>query len=266
MLQNPPVVPVRCVVGANLEETAVKGLYGCWRELYLWVWQAYDLDYTWDRAGLDDACNVAKPFGKVVNAAFLINYALSDDITRQWHSTQDYRDSSRAQASSYHASLYYRLSLKSGSAEANAETGRFLAQDRINLLCRLFDLGNPSDSASIRAADMVHESWHHWQYHHGFTTKHPQCGSPSRDCDYYYPHRVSGFPFGQLDRYDTNPATMRFHSPYQITVEFDADLAETSQPWVPLVVTQAARNSANSRLSSQFVNTPGYVVGNPRPF
>jgi hypothetical protein len=151
-----------------------------------------------------------------------------------------------------------------GSSEADSETGRFLAEDRTNLHCPLFNLGGGSDDVTNRASVMLHESWHHWQHAHGFDTSHPQCRG--HDCDYYYFHTVSQFDFGALDRYDTNPSHLLFHSPYQIAVEFDADVAELSQGWVPVSVEQSARNYGNNRLSSQFVNSPGYTIGNPRPW
>ncbi|HJR83504.1 MAG TPA: hypothetical protein VJ775_06215 [Sphingomicrobium sp.] len=269
MLDSPPYIPVNCVAGANLEETTVAGLYGgCWRDLFIWVWQAYDLtDESWNSAGLLDACNVTLPFAKVVNAAFLINYALSDNLALQWHSTEDYRSSSRAADNRFHGPFYLMLSAADGTAaEARASTRRFLARDLTRLFCRLFSLNAASDSASNRASVLCHESWHHWQYEHGFDTSHPQAGTPPADVDWFYPHRVSDFDFGQLDRYDTDPNHLLFHSPYQIAVEFDADLAEVSQPWVPLVVTQTARAFGNTRLGNQFRNAVAYRIGNPRPF
>jgi hypothetical protein len=252
-----------------VEETTVAGLYGgCWPDLYMWVWQAYDLtDYSWYPAGLSDACNVGLPFAKVVNAAFLINYALSDNLASQWHSTEDYASSSRAADNRFHGPFYIRLStIAEGNADAYATPRRFLARDRTTLLCKLFSLGAISDSTSNCASILVHESWHHWQYHHGFQYSHIKIGSPPADADWFYPHRVSDFAFGQMDRYDTDTNHLMFHSPYQVQVEFDADLAEMSQPWVPLVVTQAARASGNTRLGSQFANAVAYRIGNPRPF
>jgi hypothetical protein len=267
MIERPPVIYPACLDGANLEETTVNSLYGCWRDLYLWVWQAYDLtDYTWRRAGYDDACNVSRPFAKVVNAVFLINYALSDNYLPQWHSTEDYRSSSRAAENRFHGSFYYQLDNSDATAEARSQTGRFLAEDRTKLFCALFSLGSASDAPSNRASVMLHESWHHWQYEHDFVTAHPQCGSPSHDCDYYYFHGSGAFDFGQMDRYDTNPNHLLFHSPYQMAVEFDSDLAEMSFPWVPIIVTQSARSFGNTRLATQFVNAVGYRIGNPRPF
>lgn len=267
MIDRPPVVYPSCVDGANLEEMTVQSLFGCWRDLYMWAWQAYDLtDYSWIRAGLSDACNVTRPFAKVVNAVFLINYALSDNYIPQWHSTEDYSTSSRAEDSRFHGSIYYRLDDTNATAEAASQTGRFLAEDRTNLYCLLFSAGSISDAPSNRASVMLHESWHHWQHKHGFVTSHPKCGTPSHDCDYYYFHGSGAFDFGQMDRYDTNPSHLLFHSPYQMAVEFDADLSEMSFAWVPVVVTQSARTYGNTRITTQFVNAVGYRIGNPRPF
>jgi hypothetical protein len=261
-----------CVDGTNVQETALQGQYGCWRDLYLWVWRAYALtDDSWDPAGISDACNVALPFAKVVNSAFLINYGLSDNYIPQWHSTEDYRSSSRAADNRFHGPFYQRFILYNGRAEADSETGRTAARDRTNLHCPLFDVGNPSNDVANRASVMVHESWHHWQQKHGFNTGHMSgpigsCTVSGAACDWYYFHGSGAFDFGTLDRYDTNPQHLLFHSPYQIAVEFDADVAEEAQPWVPVSVTQQARLIGNSRLSTQFRNAVGYRIGNPRPF
>ncbi len=59
---------------------------------------------------------------------------------------------------------------------------------------------------------------------------------------------------------------MRFHSPYQLMVEFLSDLAEVCQPWVPLVVRQSARAAGNAILAQKFVNKVPYRIGDPRPF
>ena len=254
-----------CNDGANGNETAVQNLYGCWPDLYNWAWQAYQLtDDSWNPAGIADACNASLPFAKVVNSVFMINYTLTDNYSLQWHSTEDYRSSSRAGSNRFHGDFYQRFIQYNGGAEADSETGRFAAEDRTNLHCPLFNLGGASDDVTNRASVMLHESWHHWQHAHGFDTSHPQCNG--HDCDYYYFHTVSQFDFGQLDRYDTNPNHLLFHSPYQIAVEFDADVAELSQGWVPVSVQQAARNFGNARLGSQFVNSPGYTIGDPRPW
>jgi hypothetical protein len=256
-----------CIDGINAEEAAVQGLYGCWRDLYLAVWQLYQLtDDSWQPAGFYDACNVALPFAKVVNGVFLIHYTLTDNYSLQWHSTEDYTTESEAVGSRFHNEFYMRFIEYNGSSEADSDTGRFLAEDRTNLHCPIFDMRNPSNSVGNRASVLIHEAWHHWQNDHGWQTSHPQCGSPSHDCDYFYFHRISDFDFGQLDAVNLDPIHLLFHSPYQVQCEFDADLAELAQPWVPAVVTQAARAIGNARLSSQFVNNPPWRIGNPRPW
>jgi hypothetical protein len=270
-IDRPPEIYPECRVGASLEETAVHSLHGCWRELYLWAWQAYDLtDWSWRRAGFFDACNEAKPFAKVVNAAFLINYALSDNRAAQWHSTEDYSSSTTAAENRFHSSIWCSLDSTETIKPASSQKSYFFS-NRLWFHCPSFNPGSNSDSPSFRAAVLVHESWHHWQYKHGFVSAHPKCNSPitgnEQDCDYYYFHRVGAFEFGQMERYSTNPNNFQFHSPYQIEVEFDADLAEFSHPWVPVSVKQAARNSGNGRITEgRFINAVGYTIGSPRPF
>jgi hypothetical protein len=255
-----------CVDGSNAEEQAVQGMYGCWRDFYLWVWQAYALtDDSWNPAGISDACNVNLPFGKVVNSAYLINYCLTDNRGTQWHSTEDYQSASRAADNRFHGSFYQRFIEYNGAAEADSETGRFAAQDRTNLHCPLFNLGSVSDSAGNRASVLIHESWHHWQHKHGFNTNHIG-GCPNGQCDYYYFHGLGAYEFGSLDGYDTNPQHLLFHSPYQVCAEFEADLAESAKPSVPAVVTQTARNIGNIRLANCFANAVPYRIGNPRPW
>lgn len=256
-----------CLDCANLEEIIVHNLYGCWRDFYMWGWSAYALtDDSWEGAGLKDVCNTSLPFGKVLNSIFLISYALSDNYIHQWHSTEDYQSSSRAADNRFHGPFYQRFIEYEGSSNATTETGRFAARDRTDLHCPLFNVGAFSDSPSARAGVMLHESWHHWQYKHDFEDTHPQCGSPPHDCDYYYFHGSAAFDFGTLDGYDTNPNHFRFHSPRQVQVEFLADLAELSQPWLPTIVTQAAKAFGNDRLRNEFVNAVGYRIGDPRPF
>jgi len=256
-----------CQDGINTEEAAVFNLYGNWRDLYMAVWQLYQLtDDSWDPAGISDAANVAKPFAKVVNAVYLIHYTLTDNYAKQWHSTEDYTSTSEAVGNRFHNEYYQRFIQYNGRAEADSETGRVAAEDRTNLHCPVFDLNNNSNSVSNRASVLIHEAWHHWQQDHGWDTSHPQCGSPSHDCDKFYYHSVSQYDFGKLDHIDLNPQHLLFHSPYQVQCEFDADIAEMSQGWLPVVVSQAARASGNARLSSQFSNNPPWRIGNPRPW
>jgi hypothetical protein len=256
-----------CIDGINAEESAVGAQYGCWQALVLEVWNNYELnDDSWQPAGLLDDCNLALPFAKVINAVFLIQYALSDNYALQWHSTEDYTTESSAYGNRFHGEFYIRFISQGGTLDAISEVGRFLAEDRTDLYCPIFDLRNSENSASNRASVLIHEAWHHWQHSRGYVVSHPQCGSPAHDCDYFYFHTVSQFDFGKLDQFDPDPNHLLFHSPYQVQCEFDADLAELANPWVPVITTQAARASGNARLSSQFVNNPPWRIGSPRPW
>ena len=266
-----PVPAFPCTDGATAVEVSTQNLYGCWRDLYLWTWNAMNLhDDSWNPAGKFDACNINLPFAKMVNSTFAIGYMLSDNYIPQWHSTEDYLSSARAADNRFHGNFYMRFA-NGSSSEATSETGRFLATDRTDYHCTVFNSGGPSDDPVNRASVMVHESWHHWQHKHGFDTSHfngpiGSCTVSGAGCDWYYFHGSGAFDFGQLDRYDTNPNHLLFHSPYQIQVEYDADIAEESQPWVPVAVLQQARFYGNTRLATQFRNAVGYRIGNPRPF
>jgi hypothetical protein len=262
-----------CIDGANPQDIAVQRMYnGCWPDLYRWVWQAYQLtDDSWKPAGFSDACNINLPFAKVVNAAYVINYTLTDNYQLQWHSTEDYASLSRAADNRFHGNFYMRFIQYNGSSEADSETGRFAAEDRTNLHCPLFNLNGASDDPVNRASVLVHEAWHHWQHKHGYKSDHMNgptgaCTWSGASCDYFYPHGLSAFDFGALDRYNTDPKDFRFHSPYQIQSEFDADVAELAKPSVPLAVTQKARYYGNTRLANAFVNRVAYRIGNPRPW
>ncbi len=255
-----------CNDGAGVEERAVQALYGCWRDLYLAVYNMYDMtDDSWEPAGKFDACNVAKPFAKVVNSWFLVGYCLSDNYSQQWHSTEDYVSSISCYDNRFHGPFYTRLIQYNGSRPADSEVRRTAARDRTNLHCPCCNIGHTFDSPSLRAATILHESWHHWQYEHSFDPSHPLCDNGS-ECDWYYFHGVGRFDFGVMNTWDTDPQHFAFHSPYQVMVEFLGDLSESSTAETPAVVRQMARTAGNSVLDQKFKNAVRYRIGDPRPW
>jgi hypothetical protein len=190
---------------------------------------------------------------------------LSDNYDVQWHSAADYLSTARAADSPYHGPFYLRFF--DGGGEADSEVGRVLARDRTNIHCPVFDYAGISDDPANRASVLVHEGWHHWQYAKGYEHNHLVGEgdlAPGAEGDYYYFHRVYEYDFNVLWSYRLSP--LLFHSPYQVQSEFDADLAECANGWVPVAVTQAARYYGNVRLNTQFWNRPGYRIGQPRPF
>ncbi|MEA2742424.1 MAG: hypothetical protein QOG25_795 [Acetobacteraceae bacterium] len=237
-----------------------------WPEFFSWAAGAFTLDYddSWDPSGEDTPWLASLPYGKMINAIYLLAYALRDDYATQWHSRSDYLTAARAMESGFHGPFFLRFA--DGSGEAESKTGRFAARDRTDVHCAVFDFQGASDDPCNRASVLVHESWHHWQYAKGYKSDHLTGGSigAGLEGDYYYFHHVHDFDFGVLDQYRLSP--ILFHSPYQVQAEFDADIAECSNGWVPVAVTQSARYYGNTRLANQFFNPASYRIANPRPF
>ncbi len=226
-------------------------------------------DSTWQGEGLFDACNINRPFAKMVNAVYLINYTLSDNYIPQWHSTADYENESKAANNGYHGPFYLRI-IQQGAppnpfAGATTEAGRFAARDRTNYHCPVFSNDVGTDSVLDRAFAMLHEAWHHWQHKNGFDrlASHAICPETGeRKCDHYYFHGSGRFNFGQLYTY----AGDAFHSPNQVAVEFIADLAEEHLPDVPKPIVVNAEAFGNVQLRHAFVHPPPWKIGEPRPF
>lgn len=257
-----------CVDGLGLVDLAVSRLIPVpsqWPEFFSWAASAFALDQddSWNGAGQSQPWLSSLPYGKMINSIYLLAYALSDNYQSQWHSLNDYLTSARAEPNVYHGPFYLRF--KDDTGEADSETGRVLARDRTNMHCQSFNYPGASDDPANRASVLVHESWHHWQYHNGYNGDHLTGGAiTQQEGDYYYFHRVGDFDFGVLWKYQLSP--LRFHSPYQVQCEYLADLAEFSVWWLPKVVAQSARDLGNKRLGSQFFNAVAYRIGDPRPF
>lgn len=258
-----------CIDGLGMVDAAVARLIPVpsqWPEFFSWAAGAFalDVDDSWNPAGEAEPWLSSFPYGKMINAIYLLAYALRDDYAMQWHARDDYLSTARAVPNQYHGPFYLRF--VDGHGEASAHTRQFLARDYTDLHCAIFNFQGDSDDPVNRASVLVHESWHHWQYHKGYTGDHLTGGdiAPNWDGDYYYFHKISNFDFGELWKYQLDP--LFFHSPYQVQCEYDADLAECSSDWVPIVVTQSAREYGNKRLANQFLDRPSYRIGQPRPF
>lgn len=260
-----------CVDGMTMTEVAVDRLIPVpsqWPEFYSWAHDNFELtDDSWEPAGLNEPWRGSLPYGKMIHAIYLLTYALKDDYIPQWHARADYINAARAADNDYHGPFYTRF-LSQNDAEANSDTGRFAARDRINFKCPIFDSGGQSDDPANRASVMIHESWHHWQRKYGWKTGHRTGGAiaAGQEGDPYYFHGSGLFDFGTLWTSDAHSDPLRFHSPYQVQIEFDGDLAEYSFSWVPVAVRAQARYYGNTRLTNQCENRIYYRIGNPRPF
>jgi hypothetical protein len=255
-----------CDNNRSLEEILVHGTIGAMGVNYdafnAWATNYFQVtNDSWNPWGAFDPNDKERPFGKTLNAIFLIGYALSDNHNLQWHSLEDYESLAAGPANRFHDHKYMRIIKWNGSREASS------SGNRIDLHCPLFASGWISNFPSHRAAVLIHEGWHHWQYKHGFESEHPTGGACTwSQGDYYYFHGVGAFEFGDLHLYSTNPAAVRFHTPYQIEAEFFADLAELARPSIPTLVSQTARDHGNILLANAFVNATPYRIGQPRPW
>jgi len=254
-----------CRDGMTIVDRAINVLIPArsqWPEFYDWAHQAFNLtDDSWDPAGEGDPGNGNLPYGKMINAIYLLAYALRDNYDASWHSQGEYLAAGMAVDSPYHEEFEIRF--VDGGGEATADAG-----DHTDMHCVLFDQGSKSDSPANRASVIAHEGWHHWQDHHGYESSHLTGGAIEAplEGDWYYYHGYGAYEFGTLWTYDLGFSPIKFHSPYQVAVEFDADLAELSQAWLPEVVRQSARYYGNRRLQAQFKNRVYYRIGDPRPF
>lgn len=255
-----------CNDNRNLEEILTHGLIGVMGIDYD-AFNSWATDYfqitndSWHPWGAFDPNDKARPFGKMLNAMFLIGYALSDNHQLQWHSLEDYESLAAGRDNRFHDHKYVRIILWNGTSEASA------SGNRIDMHCPCFNEGSISNFPSHRAAVFLHEGWHHWQSKYDFESEHPTGGACTwSQGDYYYFHGVGAYEFGNLHAYDTNPGHLLFHSPYQIAAEFWADLAELSVPAVPSLICQTARDHGNIMLANAFVNPAPYRIGDPRPW
>jgi hypothetical protein len=255
-----------CNDNRNLEEILTHGLIGVMGVDYdafnAWATNYFQVtNDSWQPWGAFDPNDVARPFGKMLNAIFLIGYALSDNHQLQWHALEDYESLASGSNNRFHDHMYLRIILWNGTSEATSSS------DRIDMHCPCFNEGSISNFPSHRAAVLLHEGWHHWQYKYDFDSTHPTGGACTwSQGDYYYFHGVGAYEFGSLHAYDTSPGHLLFHSPYQIEAEFWADLAELAVPAVPSLISQTARDHGNILLANAFVNPAPYRIGDPRPW
>jgi len=272
-----------CSDGVTATELAWANEWGpCRQDIISYVYQKWDMtDDSWDPAGKSDDCNMTRPFAKVVSAVVLTSNGPHEQIGN-FHDTVDYTAESRSTGSPFHGDIYLRFIQVGASplSEADSETGRFAAEDRTNLHCPLFDANNVSAGTVVnRASTIIHEAWHHWQYAHGYDTSHITgpigfCAASGPACDNFYFHDPN-FVFsdgnvseqiGMLNRQVVvNDVGEYFHSPYQVQVEFDSDMAIWTD-LIPFAARLEAQSIANARLQTQFVNGAPFIVGTPDPF
>jgi hypothetical protein len=127
------------------------------------------------------------------------------------------------------------------------------AKDRVEMWCPSLNLAS---DPGHRAATMLHEATHIQYGDWNGVWRHDTGGK-----DDWYPHTLIDMNLGELDQARRRGFK---HSAYQIEVEFLADLSEFPAPWVPLVVSRAARATGNQLIRTRFRNTVPFTIGVPR--
>lgn len=170
---------------------------------------------------------------------------------RPWHSSSDY---AKWAAGSVHGFRYQprNQTTRDGRWVYGHAVMGWRARDRVEMWCP--SLNRASDPAH-RAGTMLHEATHiqygDWQG----VLRHDAGGK-----DYWYPHTLSDIKLGELARARSRGLQ---HSAYQIEVEFLSDLSEFPAPWVPLLVSRAARATANQLIRTRFRNTVPFTIAVP---
>lgn len=170
---------------------------------------------------------------------------------RPWHSGSDY---TKWAAGSVHGFRYQprNQTVSDGHTVYGHAAMGWRARDRVEMWCPSLNL---TSDAGHRAGTMLHEATHiqygDWQG----VLRHDAGGK-----DYWYPHTPSDTKLGELDRARGHGLN---HSAFQIEVEFLADLSEFPAPWVPLLVSRAARATGNQLIRTRFRNTVPFTIGVP---
>lgn len=250
---------------ANLWST-----HGCWRDFYLWSYQAHDQRQSdWNNRGWNDSCNVNFEWPKHWNAAYLVTYGLLDNNSQSFHGTVDYRATSEAASSNFHSSLYHTAS--DDSCCFGAFQYHVFGANEVQTMCLLYNSSSANANPASRGGDFMHEGWHAWLSKYGWSNgscNGHRCGPTGSctvgNCDYFYFHGIGAYAFGAL--YQTDGTANRFHSPNQIQVEYLCDVADQSKGWVPASVRLSGKADADQRAVQRFINGPGYKCGDPRPW
>lgn len=235
-----------------------------WWDFVLWQYRTYRMfEDKWGDWGFRQADDLNQAYAKAVNASFLLSYGLNEDRNSQWHGTIDYCNAGVALATANHYQIHYEPSTSRLWLALATNTGH------TKMGCALFDANGINAIPSDRAADYVHEGWHHWQKTRNYVMAHLQgpvgaCSLSTKGCDWYYWHSVGTYEFGEMHKYSANGAI--FHSPTQAQVEFLCDIAENSADFVPASVRLMAESEANQRITTRFVNQIPYLCGDPRPW
>lgn len=163
-----------------------------------------------------------------------------------WHASEDYEN----WASGHIHDFHYEPRDETPDDRIAEAQGGLWQSDEVHLFCQSFNSVSPSE----RTAIMLHEATH---IH--FWGDFDHTGDDDRDP--FLLHGLGEIPPGSLDAEESGHK----HSPYQIEIEYLADLAQFAYDSVPFILRTVAESSANSLLNNRIAGEPGWKVGLPRP-
>ena len=248
----PPGASAICPNTVEQDEQTLWNVHNCSPAFRDWFRPYFNLQSShWDGWGWT-SCDPTQTFPKMWDSAYLLTYGLQDGGLGPWHSDVDYY---RWAAGSQHDFRYEPED--ASDVFATAYTG-WLFTNRVEMKCPSFN----GRTAGVRAGTMLHEATHIiygsplgvWQ--HQSNPPGSNCGSENCSDDWYF-HSFNSYPYGSL--------TNRLHSMVQIQIEYDCDLAEFGEGWVPYTTRLLAQSEANNRMANRIRNQPGWTCGQPRP-
>ncbi len=177
-----------------------------------------------------------------------------------WHSNWFY--STWAMGSSWDFEYEPRQTIDEGASIAQAGA---IADDRVEISCRLFDRdGPPTTGTAARAAVMLHEATHMRYSDTWGAEPHTDQGT-SRDNWYYHGLLEGKVLYGGIGGVLVLTPLSLKHSAHQIQIEFLSDIGEFPDYWVPFSVYGSACETANTIMGERIINDPGWRCGEPRP-
>lgn len=281
-------------MSTNMPATCEAGDGGWTAEWTDWTVAAYALDGNeWAGRGWDQSNNVLLEFPKFWHTARMLSemrFGSRDPnawmglppglpITPSWHHpTDDYQPASEAADNAFHGAMRYSVADTCPGGPAIACNAVSATPAVITSTCFWYDgvsnVGNDVyNTPIVRAADMLHEAWHSWQtqegYSEGTATGHigantTECVNGVNSCDWFYPHTTSAYAPGEMYQHDMTEN--RFHSPFQVQIEYICDMVDNPNPWIPASAILVATNAAATFSTNFIMNGIGVFCGTNRPF
>lgn len=221
------------------------------RQSYRFNERHWDEGWGWDRCSANDS---RFAFPRLVDAIYLLRAGIDQPNFGGWHDSVNYarvptglaRDDSARRHRYRHEPEYAE------DAAMSAFRGLFRT-NRVEVKCPGLEM-RPADIARAllhEAEHIINGNWRGGLKHQSSSRCRGRCA------DRWHDHPISdpSAPYGIRSR----------HSMYQIEAEYSCDLATFHADWVTSDVTIVAAATANSILTTNIINPPGWRCARPRP-